>query len=233
MMRTPILSALTTGLMARAAGCAVVLLALMLALSGRAMAEPIVSFRFEAVVDFADVPWTDNGIAVGDTVSGVFSYDLMAPDSSADPNFGAYNQSIAFGVSISVGGFVFTAADYLVQIYDDPLYSFDGITILFQNDISDGGITVRGLGSSPFLSLSGPTDLFDGDALLPTIDLSRFTNRFGGLLAEDGTQLQYTITSLARIPEAATLPLLMSALSLLVLLSWRRRKPCRIARDLF
>lgn len=188
--------------------------AALVVLSGRAEAVPIAKFKFTAEVDSAGEPWTSNGISVGDAVTGVVSYDLASADSVPDPDFGRYFQTVPQGVRISVGGFTFVSSNYFVDILDSDLFGDDGISFEFNENISDGGITVLGLGSSPFFDLSSSLELFDGDDLLPNIDLGLFDFRFGGLLAAGtgAAQLQYTITAVQRIPEPATAALLLAGL---------------------
>jgi len=198
------------------------------ALPGSVYAGPIAKFEFTAQVFFAGEPWTSAGINVGDAVSGSVSYDLASADTEGDGDFGRYFQTLASGVSVSVGGLNFTSSNYIVDILDDPLFAFDSIGFLFNENVSDGGITVLGLGNSPFFSLSGPSTVFDGDALLTAIDLSLFTvSRFGGLLADGqgATQLQYEITSVTRIPEPASQALFLAGLLVIVPVAYWRRRP--------
>lgn len=200
-------------------------LAALVVLCGRAEALPIAKFQFTARVSFSDVPWTTNGINVGDTVTGIVSYDLASTDSQASPDFGRYNQSIVQGVQISVGGFTFASSSYFVDIQDDDLFLTDGIAFEFNGDVSDGGITVLGMGNSPFFDLTSSTNIFDGDALFSKIDLNLFDTRFGGLLAAGtgSTQLQYEILSVQRIPEPASAALLVAGLMCLFAFARRRR----------
>ncbi|MDJ0739889.1 MAG: hypothetical protein QNJ91_09240 [Gammaproteobacteria bacterium] len=182
-----------------------------------AAAAPVLKFEFTGTVDVAGAPWSTNGINVGDPVNGFFSYDLNSTDSEASPDFGRYAQSAPLRAEVSVGGFTFGSSNFSVDIFDDDLFIFDGITVTFLEDVSDGGITVLGFNNSPFFSLSSPSDIFDGDALFTDIDLGLFPDRFGGLLADGpgASQLQYTITSVTRIPLPATAVLLCLGLAVL------------------
>lgn len=201
------------------------------AFSSPAQAGPIATFQFTGEVYFSGEPWTSNGIGVGDTVNGIVSYDLASPDTDSDPDRGRYLQTLTMGVQISVGGFVFSSSDYVIDRRDDPLYGADGIGFQFNTDVSDGGITVLGLGNSPFFDLSGPTNIFDGDALPTQIDLSLFTDRLGGLLAagQGATQLQYEITQVRQVPEPATMALLLLGLAGLAGFARRQRVVASVA----
>ena len=216
----------------RLACWAVAALAAATLLSGKAEAVPIAKFKFTAEVYSSGDPWTSNGINVGDSVTGIISYDLASADTQADPDFGRYYQTVTLGVQISVGGFTFASSNYFVDILDSDLFGSDGITFEFNEDVTDGAITVLGLGSSPFFDISSSAELFDGDDLLSNIDLSLFDFRFGGLLAAGAgaSQLQYEITSVQRIPEPAAVVLFAAGLLGLTFFAGRCRASSRLAR---
>ncbi len=115
-----------------------------------------VTIHITAEVDHVGDPHNFFGgaIAVGDMISGTYTYDTATPDTSASARIGNYGHYLApAGVDLSVGGIQFktdpTSVDFWVGIVDDypPVDDYGFISysnvVLPSLDVSVGAIYWR------------------------------------------------------------------------------------------
>ncbi|MCK5173581.1 MAG: PEP-CTERM sorting domain-containing protein [Planctomycetes bacterium] len=112
----------------------------------------VITIGIEAVVDY--VSDFDNHlegrIKPGDLITGSYTYNTLTPDSSSNPDIGGYfHDSSPYGMSLSVGGFVFetdpTNVDFLVSI-NNGVYGEDGYLLRsYNNSPLSNGVLLEGM----------------------------------------------------------------------------------------
>jgi len=178
----------------------------------------------------------ENRINVGDTITGVYIYDLSTPDSDRWPDRGLYEHDASpAGITLMVGGLVFMTdpenVDFTVDIRDNAGYiwgSEDSYALEAQNNLPlENGFPVQyislELRDSSFSALSSdalPTTapvLEDWDWETGFITIRSWWGR------EYGFGIHANLTSAVLIPEPATIWLFVLG-SLAMLRKRRGRK---------
>ena len=191
---------------------------------GAAQAIPIILYSFSGELGNVD----DSGdllggsFSIGDTFTGVFSYDPNLPDGSPSPT--VFTSPANTDMSVQLAGFSFTSRTESVDLFTDS-------GVLF---------FINGFDSVPFIDLGNNpgrlmTLLFSGesfadDVLPSSIDLDDFSGagfRIFGDTGPGGPTFLLTgdVTSLTVIPEPSTLTLFVIGLAGLGFMMRRRRKP--------
>ena len=160
--------------MMRAIQLAVAFVAVLIASAGQVQAG-LITFSFSGTVDNVDF---DNGtpteFVVGDTFSGVYTFESTDADSNASPNNGYYFSSISL-LSTTVGSYSGSfAPGYILVRNNVPVQDI----YIVQSDNSASGPTVLGLPLYNFeleLNDSSGTAFSNDALLLLPPDLTDFT----------------------------------------------------------
>jgi hypothetical protein len=164
----------------------------------------------------------ESRINVGDTITGVYIYDLSTPDSDQWPHSGLYKHDAApCGITLMVGGLVFMTdpenVDFTVTVENDHCtiaHCYDSLELESKNNLPlengfDVGSISLELRDSSYSALSS-------DAL-PTTALvledwdyeTGFIRIRGAPSREYGFGIQADLTSAVLIPEPATICVLV------------------------
>jgi hypothetical protein len=178
-----------------------------------------VTIHITAEVDHVGDPYNFLGgaIAVGDMISGTYTYDTATPDTSASARIGNYGHYLApAGLALSVGGIQFTteatSVDFWVCIVNDYPPVDDYGFISYSNvalpslDVSVGAIywtleDSRGSALSTDSLLGAAPSLGDWDFNLLHI---------GGPVRGASFGITGHVTSAAAVPEPATILLFLT-----------------------
>lgn len=170
--------------------------------------ENLVSYRFEGEVglldDFNDL--LDGAILVGDSVSGVFRYDLETEDSNPSPYVGLYmHRKPPAGISVEINGFDFRTdpedVDFRVEV--DSFFGDPADMLILSSWTNRIPILEPGVleGSLLRISLSDLTHgALEGDALPAELHLEDWTSVFGTISLDAGSEgnvfLQFSVEAL-------------------------------------
>jgi hypothetical protein len=190
----------------------------------------VINMTFTGVVDggFGDAN-------VGDAFSATISYESTTANTGITPNFGVFNALLS--LNVTAGSFVATSsAAAELQIDNNPGGGFhDRFAIVSR--ASDGltgtnnGIPVNFF----FLRLDDSTDsVFSTESVLPTaLSLAGFdSNGFNIFFLNSDSSISGHITGISRpseVPLPAALPLFLTGLGALGLLSRRKRKSVSVS----
>jgi hypothetical protein len=195
--------------------------------SASAHANPnIVTFDFTGSVTFSD---PSLNTTIDSLISGSFSYDLNAPVgtfSFPPGSINYYNYTAPEALKVNFSGHTITSDFLNYTLYDNIGANIEDAFILDAHSVKLDGLDFGRFN----LTLASSYGVENTNALTSsqppqTLDLSLFNNvqgNYGGLLKNDAYTLQFSILSLAPIPEPESYALLLSGLGMIGLMIRRK-----------
>lgn len=148
---------------------------------------------------------------VGDPITGMFMYDTTTADTSPDPNYGFYPQSLVDGYSFLLNGQTIVTSTYDLSVTDDnpPSHFFDEMEVFSsQNIVVDG---VPQPLANMYVQFRDSTGIICPDDSIPpyTWTENDFDIRVGYILdASTNDKIDFVIDDLVGVPAPGVLALL-------------------------
>lgn len=214
------------------------MLVILLVAGGLAQAVPITIEITGIVTDIRDLEAYayDEAILVGDSFTGIYTYDSAAIDSSAQSDIGSYLHNSPYGFDISLGGFEFKTAEshvdqFKISVYNDSsLQPYDRYGVSSsQNDPLSTGLSVNGITWSLYDDTHTALSSTDLSSIAPDINAwssNTLLISCGGSPGANPTFAVWgTVTQAVVIPEPASVLLFGAGIALL-----RRRRKQKFIR---
>jgi Bacterial Ig-like domain/Tryptophan-rich Synechocystis species C-terminal domain len=178
-------------------------------------------FRFTGTIYSVD-PQLTSKFAVGDTISGTYTFDPAALDvDPADPTVGIYNSTLAY--SVTAGSFSSTGTGFAFNIFDNLVLASGALRDQYRVALGSTGPSVNGLSYNGFsldllTTLSDPVSLTSDALPVTPPTISNFQSnqlRFYFIDPNNTTTgVDYVIGSLSTLTFAGYVPVALSITSM-------------------
>ncbi len=213
------------------------ILAAALSLVGGAAQSSTLTFNFTGVVNSVDSQLSSS-FAVGDQITGSYTFDTNAPDTDpADPTVGLYNSSLAY--SVTAGSFTSTGTGVVFNIFDNLVLAPNRLRDQYRVVLGTAGPSVNGLNyigfSLDLLTTSSNPMSLTGNALPsapPIIGDFAINNdfpisnqlRFYFFTGPDSTPAYVigSLTTLTDVPEPSTWAMMLLGFAGIGIVAYRR-----------
>jgi hypothetical protein len=168
----------------------------------------VTTFNFTGVIFQVDAPLSGT-FAIGEVITGSYTFDSSAPDSVPnDPSVGIYSSSLAY--SVSAGSFVSTGTAFQFNIFNNLLLSSGILRDQYRVALGSQGQSVNGLLYNAFsldLFTNGSNPISLTSDALPSSPprITDFTNnqlRFYFVDPNDTSVVYYVVGSVSTLTEA-------------------------------